>query len=110
MLAAGDVVVGLVDAATDRLIAFARALTDSVYFAMVFDVIVAAEHRGSGLGKELMQAVLARPKLAPVRSVELVCQPDLAGFYERFGFSTQVGASLLMRRTSDPLLTQAQPR
>jgi hypothetical protein len=26
-------------------------------------------------------------------------------FYERWGFSTRVGRSLLMRRTDDPLLT-----
>jgi predicted GNAT family N-acyltransferase len=109
MLAASDVVVGLTDRATDCLVAFARVLTDRVFFAMIFDVIVSADRRGTGLGEELMNVVLARPELARVRSVELVCQPDLVGFYERFGFSTQVGGSLLMRCTTDPLLTRASP-
>lgn len=41
MLAGSDLVIALVDEATDRLVAFARVLTDFVYRAAVFDVIVA---------------------------------------------------------------------
>ncbi|MEO3925750.1 hypothetical protein ABGB07_18040 [Micromonosporaceae bacterium B7E4] len=42
-----------------------------------------------------------------MRSVELVCQPDLMPFYRRWDFTEQVGRSRLMRRTSDPLLSGA---
>ena len=102
MLRHCDLVTGLVDEATNQLVAFARVLTDHTYFAMIFDVIVAPKRRGTGLGRELMERVLAREGVAGVRSVELVCQPDLVGFYEQFGFSRDVGTSVLMRRTSDP--------
>ena len=85
-------------------------LTDRTCFAMIFDVIVTPERRGTGLGAELMTRVPARPELHDVRSIELVCQPDLTGFYEPFGFRTDVGTSLLMRRTSDPRLLGAGPR
>ncbi len=99
-----DVVIGLVDGVSDRLVAFARVLTDRAYFALLLDVIVAEERRGTGIGHTLMACVLARPELHDVRSVELVCRPDLVTFYEQFGFGTNVGSSLLMRRTSDTRL------
>ncbi len=58
-----DVVIGLVDDVSDRLVAFARVLTDRAYFALLLDVIVAEERRGTGVGHTLMARVLARPEL-----------------------------------------------
>jgi GNAT superfamily N-acetyltransferase len=104
MLDGSDVVVGLVDSASDQLVAFARAITDGVFLAIVLDVIVAPDRRRSGLGARLMDELLARPELADVDSIELVCQPELVDFYRRWGFTDSVGRSLLMRRSSNPLL------
>jgi ribosomal protein S18 acetylase RimI-like enzyme len=106
MLRGSDVVVGLVDGSSDRLVGFARAITDSTFLAVVLDVVVAADLRGSGLGARLMDELLARPELAAVDSIELVCQPELVAFYRRFGFTDSVGRSLLMRRSSNPLLVR----
>ena len=47
-----------------------------------------------------MDSIVRHPKLVDVRSVELVCQPDLVPFYRRWGFTDQVGRSLLMRRSA----------
>lgn len=107
MLHGSDVVVGLVDTASDHLVGFARAITDDTFLAVVLDVIVAPDFRGTGLGARLMDELLARPELAEVDSVELVCQPELVDFYRRFGFTDSVGRSLLMRRSSNPLLVSA---
>lgn len=104
MLAGSDVVVGAIDQSSDRLVGFARAVTDGVYLALVVDVIVATDHRGQGLGRYLMEEILARPEIRSVDSVELVCQPELVPFYERWGFTDRVGRSLLMRRTANPKL------
>jgi GNAT superfamily N-acetyltransferase len=104
MLQGSEVVVGLVDRASDRLVGFARAITDGVFLAVVLDVIVQPAFRGTGLGARLIDELLARPELANVDSIELVCQPELIGFYHRSGFTDSVGCSLLMRRTSNPLL------
>jgi len=104
MLGGSDVVVGLVDSASDRLVGFARAITDRTFLAVVLDVIVAPDDRGTGSGARLMDELLARPELADVDSIELVCQPELIAFYRRWGFTDSVGRSLLMRRTSNPLL------
>ena len=107
ILAGSDLVITLVHRPTDRLVGFARVLTDGVYLAVVLDVIVASGARGSGLGAMLMDGVVGHPRLAAVRSIELVCQPELMPFYRRWGFTEHVGRSLLMRRTADPLLAES---
>jgi GNAT superfamily N-acetyltransferase len=109
MLEGSDLVVGLVERTSDRLVGFARVITDRTFLAVVLDVIVASDLRGTGLGARLMDELLARPELAEVDSIELVCQPELVDFYRRWGFSDEVGRSLLMRRTSNPLLGSARP-
>jgi GNAT superfamily N-acetyltransferase len=88
----------------DRVVGFARVLTDFTYVALLLDVVVAEDRRGSGYGAALLDAVVRHPRLAEVRSLELVCRPELIPFYRRWGFTDQVGRSLLMRRTSDPRL------
>jgi ribosomal protein S18 acetylase RimI-like enzyme len=102
MLQGSEVVVGLV--MSNRLVAFARAVTDNAFLAVVLDVIVDARYRGMGLGARLMDELLKRPELSAVDSVELICQPELIAFYRRWGFTDEVGRSLLMRRTTNPLL------
>lgn len=98
MLDGSDLVFGLVERATERLVGFARVLTDGVYRAMVFDVVVAEEQRGRGLGRMLLDAVVEHQGLAEVESLELVCQPELVPFYQRWGFTDDVGSSRMMRR------------
>jgi GNAT superfamily N-acetyltransferase len=107
MLDGSDVVVGLTHSPSGRLIGFARAITDRTFLAVVLDVIVAPDLRGRGLGARLMDELLSRPELADIDSIELVCQPELTGFYRRWGFTDAVGTSLLMRRTSNSLLGAA---
>jgi ribosomal protein S18 acetylase RimI-like enzyme len=106
MIEGSDLAVGLVDSTSDRLVGFARAITDGVFLAVVLDVIVAPDTRGAGHGARLMDELLARPELAGVESIELVCQPELIGFYSRWGFTDRVGRSLLMRRSNNPLLVR----
>lgn len=101
LLAESDVVVVLTDPATERLVGFARVLTDFSQLAVVLDVIVDPRRQGAGYGAALMDAIVGHPQLAEVRSIELICQPELIPFYRRWGFTDDVGQSLLMRRTSD---------
>ena len=104
MLAGSDIVVAAVDRTSDRFVGFARVITDFTYVALILDVIVAPEFQGCGIGARIMESVVTHPRLAGVRSLELVCQPDVVGFYGRWGFTEQVGNSRLMRRTTDARL------
>jgi len=67
-----------------KQIGFARAVTDYATFAWICDVIVAPEHRGRGLGKWMVECVLAHPDL---KTTTLVLRTrDAHSLYERFGF------------------------
>ena len=99
MLASSDVIIGLVDEC-DRLIGITRVLTDFVYRAMIFDVIIKPTHRKMGLGAKLMDAVLNHPKLQTVEHFYLNCLPNMMPFYERWGFSDDVGGLKFLRRTT----------
>jgi GNAT superfamily N-acetyltransferase len=91
-------VIALVDDERGRLAGFARVVTDFVYKALVLDVIVHREHRSSGLGARLMDEVVDHPRLRGVRHFELYCRPDLVPFYERWGFTNDLGELQFMRR------------
>ena len=46
---------------------FARVVTDRATFAYLADVFVLEEHRGRGLGKRLVEAVVSHPDLQGLR-------------------------------------------
>jgi len=97
MLNGSDIVFGLAERDTGALVAFARALTDGVFKAIILDLIVRQDYRGLGVGDSMIHLILAHPRLQGVRHKELYCLPELMPFYRRFGFSTEVGAIALMR-------------
>jgi len=97
MLEQTDLFVAFCEPGSARLVAFARALTDGVYKAIIFDVIVAESHRDLGLGRALMDALIEHPQLRTVRHLELYCLPELVPFYERWGFTDELGELRYMR-------------
>jgi len=68
-----------------RLVAFARVLTDGIYRATLWDVVVDAAYQGRGVGEGLMGVILAHPVLSRVEKFWLNTR-DKQTFYERFGF------------------------
>jgi GNAT superfamily N-acetyltransferase len=99
MLQHTDFVFGVIDSDSAKLLAFARVLTDRVYKAFLYDVIVHPDVRAAGLGTFLMQHIMEHPVLSKVRHFELYCLPERVPFYERHGFTCGIGKPLLMRRT-----------
>jgi predicted GNAT family N-acyltransferase len=81
----------------DNLIGFTRVISDFIYKAIIFDVIVSKNHRGNGLGQKLMNLVKEHKELQKVKHFELYCLPEMEAFYSSFGFSTDVGGIKLMR-------------
>jgi len=67
-----------------RQVGFARAVTDYSTFAYLCDVIVAPEHRGRGLGKWMVEILVAHPELQT--STQCLRTRDAHSLYERHGF------------------------
>ena len=82
--AAGSMPFGLY--ATDGAqVGYARVTSDRTTFAYVADVYVLEEHQGRGLGRWLMECVLAHSDLQGLRRWLLTTQ-DAHGLYEKVGF------------------------
>jgi GNAT superfamily N-acetyltransferase len=68
-----------------RQVGFARALSDGVAFAYLADVYVLSEHRGRGLGVELVREMVDNGPLAGV--TWSLHTRDAHELYRRFGFA-----------------------
>lgn len=66
-------------------VGFARVVTDQATFAYLADVYLLDEHRGQGLARRLVQAVLAHPRLQGLRRWLLVTR-DAHALYRPHGF------------------------
>ena len=97
MLAATPVALGAWQG--DRLVGFARAITDGVYRALIDDVVVEKSLRGQGVGSELIQRLTER--LSDVEEVFLRCGKDVAGFYEKHHFRPTKSIVLDLTRTRE---------
>jgi len=82
-----------------RQIAFARVVSDQATFAYVGDVFVLDEFRGQGIGKRLMEAIVADPRLQNLRRWVLATR-DAHGLYEQFEFSALRHPERWMEKTA----------
>ena len=98
MLEHSNYVFGCCDNGSKKLVGFARVLTDRVFKAFIFDVIVHPDFRGRGIGKLLMDAILEHPQFSRVKHIELYCRPEMIPYYQRWGFTDEIGDIRLMRR------------
>jgi GNAT superfamily N-acetyltransferase len=76
--------------------AFARVVTDGATFGWLADVVVLPEHRGQGLGKAIVDAVVSDPDLRAIRRLVLGTR-DAHGLYEQFGFRRDDRARFMER-------------
>lgn len=82
-IANSDPVISLWD--IDQLIGFARANSDCVYRATIWDVVIHPDYQGMGLGRKLMEAMLSHPRINRVERVYLMTTYQQS-FYMRLGF------------------------
>lgn len=94
MLTQTDVVISAWDG--PRLVGFGRVLTDYVFRASIWDVIVDRDYQGRKIGTEIVRRILDHPTL---RQVELfwLCT-RMPGFYERLGFSAKEQTGMVWSR------------
>ena len=90
----------------ERQVGFARVITDYATFAWIADVFVLDEFRGRGLGKWLMEVIIAHPELQGFRRWVLATK-DAHEIYRPFGFQELKYPARWMER-HDPT-TQERP-
>lgn len=81
-----------------NLVGFGRATTDGVFRAVLWDVVVAAEHQGHGLGSELVAMLLRHRLVARAERVYLMTT-NSAGFYTKLKFHEHHGQKLMIRES-----------
>jgi GNAT superfamily N-acetyltransferase len=67
----------------DRLIGCGRALSDGIYQAALYDIAVLPEYQGQGIGRSIMETLLARVGHC---NVILYAAPGKEAFYQKLGF------------------------
>ncbi len=81
-------------------IAFARVMTDKVFFAYLLDVFVIEEERGKGYSKVLLDQILNFSELKEVNKWMLATK-DAHSLYEKFGFEFIKSPNMLMEKLND---------
>jgi GNAT superfamily N-acetyltransferase len=69
-----------------KQVGFARVISDFATYAYIGDVFVLEAFRGHGLGKWLMECIMAHPALQGLRRWALATR-DAHGLYAQFGFT-----------------------
>jgi GNAT superfamily N-acetyltransferase len=82
---------------SDRQIGLARVVTDFATFAWLCDVYILEEYRGRGIGKWLMETILAHPDLQGLRRF-LLATRDAQELYSRYGFTSLHNPSRWMEK------------
>ncbi len=84
----------------NKQIAFARVMTDKVFFAYLLDVFVIEEEQGKGYSKLLIDKILNYTALKNVDKWILATK-DAHSLYKKFGFEEIKKPEMLMEKLSD---------
>ncbi|MBB2482554.1 GNAT family N-acetyltransferase [Heyndrickxia sporothermodurans] len=96
-----DIIVAYCLPETNELIAFARVLTDYVYKALIFDVMVNESYRKKDLGRGLVDKIMKHPLLKDVKHFELYCKLEMLPFYRKWGFTEGIGEVVFIRKENN---------
>lgn len=80
----------------NRLIGFARATSDGVYRATIWDVVIHPTYRGAGLGRRLVEMLLTHPHINGVERVYLMTTHQQP-FYESIGFQSNSSTTMVLQ-------------
>lgn len=83
----------------ERLVGFARAISDGEHRAYVEDVVVDPEYRGRSIGERTVAALVEA--IGRVHIVSLFCEPERVEFYGRNGFRPSETAVMVHREQDE---------
>ena len=90
-----------------RQVGFARVVTDHATFAYLADVFVVAAERGQGLGRWLVESILAHPQLQGLRRW-LLGTRNAHGLYRHCGFNEPAAPFAFLERHDPSIYTRAR--
>ena len=95
LLAGSDAVVSLWRG--KRLVGFGRATSEGVSRAVLWDVVVAGDLQGHGLGRRVIEELLHEKSVVGVERVYLMTTRS-SGFYQQLGFQNADPQNLMVLR------------
>jgi len=97
MLKQSDVVVSLW--ADKKLIGFGRSITDTIYRAVLWDVVISSEYKGKGYGRLLVEKIINSKELINVEKIYIMTT-NHKEFYKKNGFQDSYPQILLNKTLS----------
>lgn len=79
----------------DRLIGFSRATSDGIFRATIWDVVIHPDYQGAGLGRRLVETLIAHPYMNKVERTYLMTTHQQR-FYERIGFEQNSTTTMVL--------------
>ena len=79
-----------------RMVGFGRATSDGIYRAVLWDVVVADDLQGQGLGRQVVEALLSMDVINNVERVYLMTT-HRADFYKQLGFEDNKSQKVLIK-------------
>jgi len=83
-----------------RLVGFGRATSDRIHRAVLWDIVVAGDLQGRGLGRQVVTALLESAAVKGVERVYLMTT-NSAGFYKQIGFIKNESQELLIKEVTE---------
>ena len=80
----------------ENMIAFCRILTDFVFRASLWDIMVHPDHQGKGLGSALLNYAIFHPAVKDIPLI-ITYTSELGPFLKQHGFTDDEGAMMLLR-------------
>ena len=80
-----------------RLVGFGRATSDGFSRAVLWDIVVAGDLQGHGLGRRVVEELIHTPAVAGIERIYLMTT-NSAGFYKQIGFHISTEQQLMVLR------------
>ena len=84
----------------ELLIGFARATSEGIYRATIWDVVIHPDYQGNGLGSKLVETVLSHPRMQKVERVYLMTTHQ-EEFYKKIGFQVNNTTTMVLDNHSN---------
>lgn len=90
-----------VDPKTGSAVGMGRAISDGTSDAWLQDIVVLHSHRGRGIGRSIVKALLDGCLSRGLAWVGLVAEPGTRAFYGQLGFGVLPGEPMVFKRKPD---------